>query len=261
VGFQGPEDWDIPRDIDGLTGRLGTPAEVAAKPRVFTVVGRDRSRSSDSSFSVDTRRELRITFRPVELRFEALSSSPLTVLHRGGFTGRFFPPWATARSYTWQMKRAHQSQWTTLGTRRLEVRFPSASQILADQNVNSFIQDAWTRTLLHATMQTRREFGFWISLDTCHRPRGGRRYNRTTPMLRGRLVGPTDDASVRLGPRPPDDPPNPPAAIGCAEYQIANLHTHTPTTYREPPGASGHPKEKPAILYQYGVARRPTPQR
>jgi hypothetical protein len=274
-----------------------------------------------------------------ELGFKAQSPSPITVGHRGGFTGRFFPPGATASSYTWQMKRAHQSHWTTLGTtatrpfhwtfrlaghfhyrtivhgarspaggpprtiitraRRLEVRFPTRDRIVADSAVQSFTQeDGWERTLRLATEQSRREVGFWISLDTCQVPRGGRRYDHGRIFL-GSPVGPDDDGSeVHIGPRPADDPPTPPAVIGCAEYTVASFHTHPPTTYQRgvagsrPVGPSttddridrrdmvpgivfdyladpnlpgripfGYPKEKPALRYVTGLLHRPTPQR
>jgi hypothetical protein len=270
-----------------------------------------------------------------ELRAEELAPTSVTVPHRGGLRVRLFPPWATARSYTWQMKRSHQSSWTLIGAtsqpsfnftfrlagrfklrtiahlasaggtprnlvssvRPLEVKFPTRDQILADQDVNSFTEGAWAQTLRLATPQSRRELGFWISLDTCAVPRGHRRYGHTT-IIEGPLAGPEENASVHLGSRPADDPPNPPAVIGCATYIVATFHTHTPTRYRLPPGKTrrvgpsrkdegnakgrmmpglvfdyianppgsmsipfGYAVHSPAQHYRYGVLRRPTPER
>jgi hypothetical protein len=228
------------------------------------------------------------------------------------------------------MKRVHQAHWTTLGTtatrpfhwtfrlaghfqyrtivhgataggtprtivtraRRLEVRFPTWDQIVGDPDVQSFTLDTWGQTLNLATPQSRQEIGFWITLDTC-----SRNYFRTSIRV-GRPAGPDDDASLRLGPRPPDRPAEPPAVVGCATYTVASFHTHTPTTYRTPPEARrivgpsatddsfdirhevpgvvfdyienpagtgsipfGYPKEGPARRYRSGLARRPTPRR
>jgi hypothetical protein len=272
---------------------------------------------------------------PHGLSAEELAPASITVPHRGGLRVRLFPPWATARSFEWQMKRSHQAQWTTIGvttgrtlnftfrlagnfklrtiahlasaggtprrlvtgTRPLEVRFPTRDQILADQDVNSFTRDEWARTLRLATPQSRREVGFWITLDTCSVPRKHRRYDHTRRIL-GPAVGPEKAASVHLGPRPADEPPNPPAVIGCATYPVASFHTHTPTTYRLPLGKSrrvgpsradeanarqrmtpgivfdyitnppgsmtipfGYPMHNPAQHYRYGLLRRPTPRR
>src|SRR4029079_9080787 len=88
-----------------------------------------------------------------------------------------------------------------------------------------------------ATPQSRREVGFWILLDTCSVPRGHQKYDHTRRIL-GPPAGPEENASVHLGRRPPDEPANPPAVIGCATYIVSSFHTHTPTTYRLPPGGS-----------------------
>ena len=121
--FSGPDaSGDPPPNIDGLSGRLGTPAEVAAKPKVFTVVGRDHSRYSNSGLTYDTRRELRITFREVELRARELVPDSVPVLHRRTLRVEWTPPSASAERYEWQMKRSHQFQWTNLG-KSTEPRF------------------------------------------------------------------------------------------------------------------------------------------
>ena len=270
--FSGPDaSGDPPPNIDGLSGRLGTPAEVAAKPKVFTVVGRDHSRYSNSGLTYDTRRELRITFREVELRARELVPDSVPVLHRRTLRVEWTPPSASAERYEWQMKRSHQFQWTNLGksteprfdhtfrlaghfrlraiaygarvrpgatprtltTRAepLEVRFPTWREIVADQAVDRYTKEAWALTLSLTKPESRQEVGFWILLDTCTR-----NYGRTGTR-RGPPAGPDDqEAEVNLGARPADSPRNPPAVEGCATYTVASFHTHPPTEFRRPPG-------------------------
>jgi hypothetical protein len=239
-----------------------------AHRRPFTVSAQDKHRSTFAGpASYSGRRLVNVTFTPVgnEPTVEELSASSVTVLHRGGLRARLLPPGPA--SYTWQMKRSRESQWTDLGTTTLpvffytfrlagnfkvrviarvprppfrlvsranplEVRFPTRDQISNDRAVQSIALDAWSLTLSYANPQLRREVGFWISLDTC-----SARYDHTRPIL-GPEVGPRDDASVNLGLRPADNPKNPRLADHCATYMVASFHTHTPTTYREPIGES-----------------------
>jgi hypothetical protein len=239
--------------------------------QAFTVSAEDTHRSPEGPGTYTGRRSVTITFTPVpnRLRAEELAASPVTVGHRGGFRVRLFPPWATARSYTWEMKRSHASRWTTLGTtatptlfrtfrlagnfkiraiangasaggpprrvvtgaKPLEVSFPTWVEIVTDQEVQRFTQKTWELTKSLATPTSRREVGYWIVLDTCEGPDEG--YRRTR-MLLGPEAGPDEDASLSLGPRPADLPRDPPEVEGCAKYMVASFHTHTPTTYRLP---------------------------
>jgi hypothetical protein len=303
--------------------------------RAFMVTAHDTHRSTFAGpASYTGQRSVTVTFTPVEhkLRVEELGPPSITVLDPARFRARTFPPWATATSYKWQMRRANSSQWTTLGTtatktfpwtfrlaghfkwrviiygltapgfgtepvhvgrtETLQVRFPTRDQISNHQAVQSIAQDAWALTLHLANPQTRREVGFWITLNTC-----SGRYGHTMPPRLGPEVGPRDDATVNLGSQPADIPRNPTLADRCATYPVATFHTHTPTTYRVPIGESrpvgpsrvdrenasgrglpgfvfdyaanppgsmripfGYRKDEAAFVYRYGPVRRPTPR-
>jgi hypothetical protein len=237
-----------------------------ARRRAFTVSAQDTHRSTfKGPASYTGRRFVQVTFTPVghEPTVEELSAGSITVLHRGGFRAILLPPGTTAK-FTWQMKRSYPSQWTTLGMttnpvfpytfrlagnfkirviaqlarppwrlvsteKPLEVRFPTWGQIVTEQAVRSFTLDAWLRTLRLTTPTARHELGFWISLNTC-----SGKYAHTTT-----IIGPPNGDEVTIGRRPADIPSNPPAVSGCATYMVASFHTHTPTTYRAPPGARG----------------------
>jgi hypothetical protein len=265
-------DWDSRLGV--LVGPRLRMARFARR-RAFTVSAQDTHRSVElpTFRNATARRSVKVTFTPVdnELRAEELAAASVPVLHRGGFRVRLFPPWATARSFEWQMKRSSPpSQWTTLGVTRtpsfpftfrlagnfkiraiahaasaggaprnlvtrakpLEVKFPTWRDIVADQAVDSFTLDTWGQTLRLATPESRQEIGFWITLDTC-----SRNYFRTKIHV-SRPAGPDEDVSLRLGTRPADMPKNPPAVEGCATYTVASFHTHTPTTYRTQLGAA-----------------------
>ena len=92
--------------------------------RPFTVTAEDTHRSTFAGpGSYTGRRTATVTFTPVgnEPTVEELSASPITVLHRGGLRARLLPPGPP--TYTWQMKRSHDPQWTDLGTTTLPVFF------------------------------------------------------------------------------------------------------------------------------------------
>ena len=261
----GAADWEY--RLGALVGprlRVG----MFARRRPFMVTAEDTHRSTFAGpASYTGRRHVTVRFTPVgnQPTVEELSAPSVTVLHRGGLRARLLPPGPA--TYTWQMKRSHDPQWTDLGTttvpvlfhtfrlaghfktrviarvakppfrlvsgvKPLEVKFPTLDQMSNNPAVQSIAQDAWSLTLSYANPQLRRELGFWISLNTCS---GG--YGHTTPIL-GPEVGPRDDGSVSLGSRPADNPRNPRLVDRCATYNVASFHTHTPTTYREPIGGS-----------------------
>ncbi len=182
--------------------------------RPITVTAEDTHRSTFAGpASYTGRRAATVTFTPVgnEPTVEELSASPITVLHRGGLRARLLPPGPA--TYTWQMRRSHDPQWTDLGTttlpvffhtfriagnfkvrviarvarppfrlvsgaKPLEVRFPTLDQISNNRAVQSIALDAWALTLSYANPQVRREVGFWMSLNTCSGS-----YGHTRPIL------------------------------------------------------------------------------
>ena len=217
---------------------------------------------SNGTYTYDGSGTLTLRLVSNQPTLKELGPSSVTVGHRGGFTAVLLPPGRPA-TYTWEMKRSGQSQWTTLGTSTtprfpytfrvaghfrsrvtariagspvplvsvgppLEVRFPTRDQILASHSVVNFTRDAWRTTLRLATPLRRQELGFWIKLDTCSLTYGH------TPTILGPPVDSRTDAEVNLGPRPPDSPSNPGPVKGCASYMVTTFHTHTPTTHRTP---------------------------
>ena len=51
-----------------------------------------------------------------KLSVEELGPASIIVRDSARFRARVFPPWATASSYEWQMRRSHSSHWTRIGT-------------------------------------------------------------------------------------------------------------------------------------------------
>ncbi|XXX80120.1 hypothetical protein WMF30_15240 [Sorangium sp. So ce134] len=180
--------------------------------------------------------------------------------------------------------------------RDVDVQFPEYSQIVNDSVVSNAMSGAWNSTKADCTEtpNRRREYGFWIYLNTTSDV-----YEIGTTVT-GPWGGPADGASVSLPPRPSDVPADILPDSNGGKYPVASFHTHTPTTYRtglppgsargvgpsgadngadtsddvpgvvydyiESPAGSGsipmqHPKEAPARLYlSLGVNRRSTPQ-
>jgi hypothetical protein len=178
----------------------------------------------------------------------------------------------------------------------VDVQFPSYSQIEGDLAVRAMMEEAWNLTLDACTEEPneRREFGFWIQLDT-----RADSYTRVGPMTMGPVAAPDGNVGIGLGDRPADSPTDPrPSSSQGARYPVASFHTHTPTTYlpglsrgvgpsppdrahdtkNEVPGVvydyiatqtidnqgyipMGHPKGAPAKrYYSAGYDRRPTPE-
>jgi hypothetical protein len=274
-GFQSTFDSPVEAILRGdrATAAVGpTAASVTANTQPCSNVPPPSFDTCDAQYRWDAT----ITLTPPaqsELRIEAVPSAPIVVGQRRFIAANLFPPWATARSYEFQMKRPSESRWTTIGeepgpilrhhfrlaghfqtrtiahdanngiiTRRrmttraspIEVRFPDYFAIVRDRAVDNFTLYGWARTLALASEEWRQEVGFWITLDTCSTSYGH------TPHSLGRPVGPREDAEIHLGPPPPDRlQPSHPPVNGCAiSYTVASFHTHTPTEWRLPRG--GH---------------------
>ena len=135
----------------------------------------------------------------------------------------------------------------------VEAQFPSASDILAGQGVQSRMDQAWTDTKNATTPTSRREEGYYITLDTSSGAYG------ITAHTIGTAVS-NDQGAVwdtATYPRPPDGITNP-TPLDQPTYTIGWFHTHTPTTYRSyiglrPVGPSGSPGPPPTDDYSWGA--------
>jgi hypothetical protein len=189
-----------------------------------------------------------------------VSPSPTTLGRRVVLQARLKPSSPPATRYEWQIKRANAANWTTYTSTqkdRLEfkakvaghldvrviatgngvnavsdkeslvVQFPSFGDIVADRRVAVFTLAGWEDALSAADPTTVREVGFWINYDSCTGT-----YGHT-----GEKFGPPGNPQslnsvpeVRLGPKPPDAPPDP-SVTDCSTYIVASFHTHTPMFY------------------------------
>ena len=219
-----------------------------------------------------TRRSVTIKFTPEgsQLKGDELGAPHATLLDTTVWRATLYPPWATAKSYTWEMKPSSESRWTDLGTtahptykityrlagnfklrvwfngasaggvprrlvspvRPVEVRFPSWDDIVANKDVAHFTRNAWARTLDLATGPPPASTPNW-------RQEVGfwislrtcsGTYGHTT-MREGPRTGPNDRAKINIGPRPADTTNRPDPVKGCYTYMVASFHTHTPTTF------------------------------
>lgn len=187
--------------------------------------------------------------------------------------GAWFPL-ATTRSYLWLARVAGKFKLrgtatingadVQSGTKDVEVKFPTYAQIVSDARVLAAMRRQWALTLADCTPPRRRERCFWIQLDT-----GLNRYI-CAPRAVGAWIPPTGTGAVTPPPRPADNPTNPDPNAASARYVVGMFHTHTPTTYRPPPGirplgpsgADGnfHDYHKvPGVVYDYVAPGPPTP--
>ena len=175
----------------------------------------------------------------------------------------------------------------------IEVRFPEYDDIVSDDDVWFAMEDAWTTNLVETTPGNRREYGFWIRLDTSDG------HYITAPLEAGIGVSASGGLLVP-SPRPADVPSNPEPNAAGVVYTVGHFHTHTPRTYIMPtnlfrrvgpsprdcnlmknnqmPGIvfdyvgvsdpdgnptnrlyNGHGLDDPAMLYPVPPERRPTP--
>jgi hypothetical protein len=114
-------------------------------------------------------------------------------------------------------------------------QFPSIADIMADTDVVAAANAAWAQTLAATSDNSRREQGYWITLDS----------NQGKYLSAASCVGTpvVDTAGAALDtwqPMPADSPANP-TPLDRPTYTVGWFHTHTPTTFRDPAemGAGG----------------------
>ncbi|MBS0657739.1 MAG: hypothetical protein JSR82_05760 [Verrucomicrobia bacterium] len=107
----------------------------------------------------------------------------------------------------------------------VEYQFPDATQILNAPTVRARMDQAWQDTLAAVTPTTRREEGYFVTLDTATELYG----------IAGHVVGPVVannvGGTVPLGRRPADSIATP-TPLDTPTYVIASFHTHTASLYR-----------------------------
>ena len=116
----------------------------------------------------------------------------------------------------------------TVGPVVVQVRFPSEEEMMADPAIQSHAASLWTQTLSLCTPTNRHEVGCWILLDT-----SSNEYSFSATTI-GPPTSNDEDSLIDLGQPPIDTPLFPKLTDGAAVYTVGTLHTHTPTTYREP---------------------------
>ncbi len=193
--------------------------------------------------------------------------SPLTLKHDNQTTISISHPNSTGTTIdntTVQIRRKNESTWLTLGSTsslnpwtakiagtfemrgigtvdgksvetpvaEVEVMFPDYSQITGDPTVSNAMESAWTQTTNACTAvpNERREFGFWILLNTTTAT------YITNPLLIGPVVSPSVAGSLDPNPQPLDNPQSPSPTDSGATYTVGLFHTHTPRTYLTPSG-------------------------
>ncbi|MDR0993151.1 MAG: hypothetical protein LBN38_01075 [Verrucomicrobiota bacterium] len=109
----------------------------------------------------------------------------------------------------------------------VEAQFPGDSDILAGQGVHSRMDQAWANTKNATTPTSRREEGYYITLDTSSGSYGIT-VHTIAPSVANNQGASWNTATF---PRPPDSIVNP-APLEQPTYIIGWFHTHTPTTYR-----------------------------
>jgi len=116
----------------------------------------------------------------------------------------------------------------SVGPLTVWVQFPSESEMMADPVVQTHATNLWAQTLALCTETNRHEVGCWILLDTA----------TDTYCFTATTNGPPTpndwESRIDLGNPPFDEPLFPRLQHGAAVYTVSSLHTHTPTTYRDP---------------------------
>ena len=189
------------------------------------------------------------------------------------------------------MPRTYEGQHAPVSVYELQQDPASYDDIVSDDDVWFAMEDAWTTNLVETTPGNRREYGFWIRLDTSDG------HYITAPLEAGIGVSASGGLLVP-SPRPADVPSNPEPNAAGVVYTVGHFHTHTPRTYimptnsyrlvgpseadvgfcrrRQLPGivfdyfgvpngdnptnklCNGHDLYDPAVLYPIPPERRPT---
>jgi len=199
----------------------------------------------------------KLTIFKVDLEVE---KATLTLLKENKFTGKIIPASLAASNYKFEIRRASEATWYEIvsgansvhtGKARVtgkfkvrvtataqaimckstekdvEVQFPDATDILAAAGVRGRMDTAWTDTKNATTATSRREEGYYITVNTDTEAYGITAHTIATPVANNQGAG-WDTATF---PRPADSIANP-TPLQKPTYTIAWFHTHTPTTFR-----------------------------
>jgi hypothetical protein len=103
------------------------------------------------------------------------------------------------------------------------VQFPNITTIISE--ITGDADAAWASTLAATSDGSRREQGWWVTLDT-----STGKYGKAGAVI-GTIATNDIDAGLKLPDMPADTPvtPNP---LGSSVYVVGFFHTHTPTTFR-----------------------------
>ena len=116
-------------------------------------------------------------------------------------------PWTAKIAGTFEMRGIGSVHGKIVETPIEEevVRFPGMYNLVNNAQIIALANTAWAATLADCSPTNRREWGFWIYLDTSSDS------YEAGPTIYGDPCGPDDDAAVSMSPRPPDEPPLPSA--------------------------------------------------
>jgi hypothetical protein len=151
-------------------------------------------------------------------------------------------------------------QRITTNTETVVVRYPSVNSIMTNSTIKGAMDFAWRNTKSAASSNGRREFGFWIYVNTT----GSSIKYETGPHVMGNLITGCEDthASIALGAT--KESYGKTLLVGGI-YTVACFHTHTPLTYcpsttNRDTGPSTadlsyvNNNKIPGILYDYSIA-------
>jgi len=120
------------------------------------------------------------------------------------------------------------SEHETEPTEEIEVRFPDADTILAGDGVRARMDQAWANTKSATTPTSRREEGYYITLNTSA---GNEAYGVTSYTVGNQVANNAFAQLDGFGARPKDIPENP-TPIHYSLYIVGWFHTHPPTKYQ-----------------------------
>lgn len=137
-----------------------------------------------------------------------------------------------------------------------EVQFPSYADIVANQRMLSEMKVAWGNTVRFAEencgpgtpsigylFSKRREYGFWIVLDTATGMYHAKAY------FKGKVANYREGGDALLSPKPGDRE----VKGKSAKYVVGLFHTHTPTTFTDLTRTAGPSPEDVTTVGFHGV--------